>query len=64
MKLLLMSMLLSVNILAANYTDVPKKYKEQIKLNAPKNNLITINNNLKIKGRVNKGTKVFLEEKR
>ncbi|RAP24097.1 hypothetical protein DID73_01640 [Candidatus Marinamargulisbacteria bacterium SCGC AG-343-K17] len=58
MKILIMLMLIAINGFATVLTEIPEKYKSIIKLTQPKNNLITINNKLKIKGRVQKGMTV------
>ena len=41
------------------YNQIPNEYKDQIKLTNPKNNLITLKNNIDIKGRVKNGIEVF-----
>lgn len=46
--------------MALTFTEIPKEFSEQIKLTAPKNNLITINNQMKITGRADKLTTVLV----
>ena len=51
----------TIQIFATNSTEVPQKYKNEVRIYEPDNKLITIKNDLKIKGRVKPGIKVLIE---
>lgn len=58
MKLFFTILLLSIHSSASTFIEVPNKFNESIKLTSPKNNLITINDRLKIAGRANNNVSV------
>tara|TARA_Y100001935_G_C17309472_1_gene514773 strand:- start:4072 stop:5802 length:1731 start_codon:yes stop_codon:yes gene_type:complete len=64
MKFLIAILLLSLNTIALTFTEIPTKFSEQIKITSPKNNLITINDQLKISGRADKVTSVLVNGKK
>ncbi len=49
-----------VNLYAGSLSNIPNEYKDDIKIFEPKNNLITINDSLKIKGRVKSDVNVTI----
>jgi hypothetical protein len=58
MKSIIAITLLSIQTISSTYSEVPKKFSDQIRLTAPKNNLITINDQLKVTGRADKYTEI------
>ena len=63
MKIFLTILVFTLQIFGSNNSEVPQKYKNEIRIYEPANKLITIKNDLKIKGRVKPGIKVFVENK-
>ena len=55
--------MITAHIFSNPLTEIPTKYKDVIKVTSPKNNLITINNKLKIEGRVKNNIQVFINKK-
>ncbi|MEK9727283.1 MAG: hypothetical protein VW397_04140, partial [Candidatus Margulisiibacteriota bacterium] len=58
MKIILTLFLISFYVTGADFTSIPKQYKNKIYLDEPKKNTITINDSLRIKGQVTKEIRV------